>query len=926
MPRGRKSGLPAEQLAFLEEHFGEFEKQQAVGGLLTFWPKVTRLWFQKWPVELELGLPLLSMDGVMIEDSNLPAEHQLAVGKAQAARKVVSEIQYFEILQEKSLATGGGTSGSSATPGMQQLLKGLVQNHTRKWQRDELWQKLHPELVESALQAAGFSGLMGVASANETVEERQARIKMGRKAQLALRRKVVKSQIGAGTEEQLAELEALYEKQEVKGKAPPAAGPQRDINCEGIDKMGPLLREMHSILHATTGWVGGTVMTGPVPNQGGQIGTQSYCFGATPAGNTFEQAHARWDDAVTKPLRQFGRRVFDQEARQAVVLQAPPTTEAPAVEAPVIDVEGGSPRLEAMEKGAKRPRKRRTGKKQVVSKITEGYDTSLPAPMPSNDDADTDFDFGGGDDWAYNGADTAPGDIPIDPALLPVANALPTPPRPIPHPAYKGAQFGPPLSSAEPDTGPSDTKRVGLRFHLHSTLDLTSDSRNPTPGGTQSGGYICPWYTSHGIYTISSAPRSYCADNSRYGAYSPVESFSTSYSYTCYSSPYADACRSNPERTSSSHPRLPRRPLLALDPRRPLLLALHRRPPLAAPWRLLLAGPQKMLPLRHRALLATTPIWPLWSTWTIGPIARRLARRQILCGILGVVVEARRVVEEQQGVEGAVGVVVRVAGVVACVAVGAVIPLLLDTPPPITAAEKKAIRAGEMARGKAAALQKRLLHNDAGPHDLVIFPRPPAGTEPLRPLHNAAGPHDLVIVPRPPAATEPPRPSRVRRAAVREGFVLETKKVRTLDEIRAEKAAREEAAGKEGKGKRKRKAEVENAEPVGPPRKKRMLPAVSHRARADSGGGGGGIWGVAGHAERLEASNAVHARTAGAGAAVFGNCGGAEREYGACGARADGRGSGGGILAIAGGADRLQMRWRAQDGQTSPPDEPLSLR
>ncbi|KAJ7637795.1 hypothetical protein B0H17DRAFT_1149398 [Mycena rosella] len=825
MPRGRKSGLPAEQLAFLEEHFGEFEKQQAVGGLLTFWPKVTRLWFQKWPVELELGLPLLSMDGVMIEDSNLPAEHQLAVGKAQAARKVSSK--------KKRLATGGGTSGSSATPGMQQLLKGLVQNHTRKWQRDELWQKLHPELVESALQAAGFSGLMGVASANETVEERQARIKMGRKAQLALRRKVMKSQIGAGTEEQLAELEALYEKQEVKGKAPPAAGTPAGYQL-GIDKMGPLLREMHSILHATTGWVGGTVMTGPVPNQGGQIGTQSYCFGATPAGNTFEQAHARWDDAVTKPLRQFGRRVFDQEARQAVVLQAPPTTEAPAVEAPVIDVEGGSPRLEAMEKGAKRPRKRRTGKKQVVSKITEGYDTSLPAPMPSNDDADTDFDFGGGDDWAYNGADTAPGDIPIDPALLPVANALPTPPRPIPHPAYKGAQFGPPLSSAEPDTqaqgsgGLFEITPLSLNSGAQATLNALVSDFIYTPLLTSPPTPVTPHLAGHRA-GVTSAPGTHRTIR----CIQPLESFSTSYSYTFIPRPTPTAAARTPNAPLPRTPDVPVTPRslatptpAACSPAAPPPGARPTPPPAPRPTpapaaRSPVAPPPCGTP--ENASIAPsgtardhTDLAPVehMDDWADCPETRPASNplRNTRGGGRGAAGG-----QEQQGVEGAVGVVVRVAGVVARVAV---IPLPLDTLPPITAAEKKAIRAGEMARGKAAALQKRLLRNDAGPHDLVIFPRPPAGTEPLRPLHNAAGPHDLVIVPCPPAATEPPRPSRVRRAAVQEGFVLETKKVRTLDEIRAEKAAREEAAGKEGKGKRKRKAEVENAEPVGPPRKK----------------------------------------------------------------------------------------------------------
>jgi hypothetical protein len=81
MGRGRKSKLSSAQLDFLESHVAEFLALQP--HLTRFWTKVEKGWFRVFPVETDLGLPLLDTEGVLIEDSDMPADHQLLVGQAQ---------------------------------------------------------------------------------------------------------------------------------------------------------------------------------------------------------------------------------------------------------------------------------------------------------------------------------------------------------------------------------------------------------------------------------------------------------------------------------------------------------------------------------------------------------------------------------------------------------------------------------------------------------------------------------------------------------------------------------------------------------------------------------------------------------------------------------------------------------------------------
>ncbi|KAJ7488213.1 hypothetical protein FB451DRAFT_1391156 [Mycena latifolia] len=305
MVRGQKSRLPANQLAFLEEHMREFKTLQAGKSLGTFWSKVTWLWFQRWPVEPSLGLPILNTGGVIIEESNVPPEHQLAI---------IHNWFNNQSSKKKRLTNGSSASSSASSSSGSSSLVDLIQNYRRsrtwKWQLVEVWQKEHGPEMEAALKAAGFNDLMSKAPATETPAERKAQMKAKLGAQMQLRHQIAKDQIAQAAPEEQVRVEALYLKQgSLGGGAAPAMGTPAGYQV-GIEKMGPMLHEIHTMLRETTGWIGATVMTGPVPKLSGKIATQLYCFGVTPAGNTLEQAHVQWDEAVMKPVAQFRKQCF----------------------------------------------------------------------------------------------------------------------------------------------------------------------------------------------------------------------------------------------------------------------------------------------------------------------------------------------------------------------------------------------------------------------------------------------------------------------------------------------------------------------------------------------------------------------------------------------------------------------------------------
>ncbi|KAJ7731403.1 hypothetical protein B0H16DRAFT_1772982 [Mycena metata] len=466
MPRGRKSPLPAPQLAFLQSHFPEFQRRQPE--VSTFWKMVERLWFERWPVEPRLGLPILSTQGVLIEDSGLPPEHQERVGAAQAVDRAIIHNWFNNRAQKERRrlnAAGGGNGGAGGGgggPGLQQLLAAFKRKKERRNTRVEVWQKLNPGTNAALLQAANYDDLAESSDEEETSAGRKARVKRNQSVKMVLQRRVGKEGYAAASEEEKAAVEKAYLAQNSKKGVNLAKAQTPGEFQGGLDNLGPMLKEFHGVLEDLTGWVGATVMTGPVPNQGGKIGTQSYCNGTTPAGHTLDEAVVGWNDNILKPLQQFGKKVFDHSVRRERALLATPEPEPAAVEETIPHTDGDTSEPETLQAPPPQSKKSRKGKTKSKAKSkaksgdnanNSGDTDALNLPGAPAEAADglassagnlyaqlqrdqlgeelRQIDQSAGTEFMWNNA------LPLAPASTPV------PDRPQPRGTYRGAAFAP---------------------------------------------------------------------------------------------------------------------------------------------------------------------------------------------------------------------------------------------------------------------------------------------------------------------------------------------------------------------------------------------------------------------------------------------------------------------------------------------------
>ncbi|KAJ6499598.1 hypothetical protein C8R47DRAFT_1211889 [Mycena vitilis] len=353
MPRGRQSPLAKDKLEFLESHFPEFLAKQPHLG--RFWVDVVKQWLIRWPVEHRLGLEVISTNGVLIEDSGLSPEHQKRVGVAQEAEKNIIHNWFNNRSQkEKRLLNAAGSTASNLKT-LGKMLSSGKSRQTRKNHRVELWQRRHPDIMEAALKASNFDSLMGEEKKGETVEERKARIQAGRSAQLHLRRITAAELFAKASDEEKASVEEEWLRQERPSKmvATKSSTPQQFQN--GLDNVGPLLKSFHGFIEDSIGWVGATLLTGPIPNQDGKIGTQSYCHGVTPAGHTLDQALPGWHEHIITPVQQFGKKVFDHDARRARAMKSADAAESHDNPVQAVAFAGQEPRRRKRRVKAKEP-------------------------------------------------------------------------------------------------------------------------------------------------------------------------------------------------------------------------------------------------------------------------------------------------------------------------------------------------------------------------------------------------------------------------------------------------------------------------------------------------------------------------------------------------------------------------------------------
>ncbi|KAJ7802049.1 hypothetical protein B0H14DRAFT_3884794 [Mycena olivaceomarginata] len=288
MPRGKQSPLPVDQIAYLESGLAEFLEKQP--HLTTFWTTIKRGWFERWRVEPTLGLPIIDSS---IEESPLTEEQETAIGQAETKIRKRIHSWYNNRSQKEKRLTNVTASNSAASGALNDIVAALGRKAGRRKQMIELWRKRNGPLITEALANTNFSSLMGTAPPWQDFRQRKARIQVGHRDQMALRRRVEKELFAEGV-----------------------GGRDGSGNGGGLDQLAPMLKAVHGVISDVTGgWVGTTILTGPVPKEGSKIGTHSYCNGVTPAGHTMDQAVSGWATQWVKPLQQFGKKVFNHKAR-----------------------------------------------------------------------------------------------------------------------------------------------------------------------------------------------------------------------------------------------------------------------------------------------------------------------------------------------------------------------------------------------------------------------------------------------------------------------------------------------------------------------------------------------------------------------------------------------------------------------------------
>ncbi|KAJ7269237.1 hypothetical protein C8J57DRAFT_1227972 [Mycena rebaudengoi] len=123
---------------------------------------------------------------------------------------------------------------------------------------------------------------------------------------MKMRREVVAEMWGAETEAQKQFYRDAAAKQRKKGGEEAAVGEGDDDDvCRrpeelqaSIQELEGVLKIVHDTIEQKTGWKGMTVVGGPMPEKGGKLVVEAYCFGVSAVGCNLSQGHVQWTEVV----------------------------------------------------------------------------------------------------------------------------------------------------------------------------------------------------------------------------------------------------------------------------------------------------------------------------------------------------------------------------------------------------------------------------------------------------------------------------------------------------------------------------------------------------------------------------------------------------------------------------------------------------
>ncbi|KAJ7878689.1 hypothetical protein B0H13DRAFT_2346449 [Mycena leptocephala] len=312
-----------------------------VHACLTLW----RDWFELWPEELEIGIPL-RVPGV----TPLTKQELNLLGESRTKKKerLKSWMRYRERARHSPARIGKKTTRS--------LFRLLNKESVKRVLRpQEMYQKLYGAKIKEEVLTRGYGELneeaeaervaAGVTVAGPSDEaavmiltEEERKLAEMTEDNLALacvhKNRALRMSLWRTTSIEMYQLESDDVKRTVEAATakfnserimPDAADDDERMPLEyqhGIDQLGHVLSKVHDAAMKETGWVGFAMLGGPMPHYGGAISTKIFCFGTTLAGLDFQAVHPTFEDDVKKQFNKFLKRTFSHKVRDCRGLSA----------------------------------------------------------------------------------------------------------------------------------------------------------------------------------------------------------------------------------------------------------------------------------------------------------------------------------------------------------------------------------------------------------------------------------------------------------------------------------------------------------------------------------------------------------------------------------------------------------------------------
>ncbi|KAJ6570799.1 hypothetical protein DFH09DRAFT_1312845 [Mycena vulgaris] len=283
-----------DQTIWLKSYMGQYMDTKASGDQIDFFSRLDEAWFTKWPAE---------------EASNLPS--------AESGIALTPEVSALlgAFIKRRKKSGFETTHPSNAAPPRPATGGALA--------------KKFPEHVKAALEAAGYytqhaSDVEWVGGEGEDPDEGVKRtLKEQVSARMKMWRQVTIAAVAAESDEVKQQLEEELQRIKCLKGAPQVEKLTPELAQMSLDQLEAIIERIHALVLAKTGWVGFTMLGGPMPNTSGALKYSIYSCGHSPAGNTFRDAHPDWAGAVALKFHEWLRRCFSRSARDAMALRDP---------------------------------------------------------------------------------------------------------------------------------------------------------------------------------------------------------------------------------------------------------------------------------------------------------------------------------------------------------------------------------------------------------------------------------------------------------------------------------------------------------------------------------------------------------------------------------------------------------------------------